>query len=480
MTVSRIARLSISLVALAVAPDAGAGNASNYVHLINGIDQFYGAGTSGQPGAGPANGAFRGVWRCFPGKMLHSPTLVVDAASPLLGSYATKVNSIHVVVGGSAGKVFRFPTIALTSSPGDCRFLTTAGTPNFGVFSVANLGPIVGGPLTTNQGPATVSFLGGVTNFVLTNPTPAWNFPVKIAFRLSGGAIGVPEAESLTLWVQDDPNQFGPGTRQYWTRSIDERNLCDSYSFLLDGAGTMFHLAPNEEWGLGFGTIDATLSAAITSLGPGPTGMNAHHAGFAQPYDLGSGTRTISITGSGGTGPGMASLGSEILGFAVYDEIDALYGGPLGSWQLVCANLWGAELTGQPTCSRRVSTFTTFPTGGPGGPVLDAGLPEMPRSVGKCDTLCATLHSNIIWIAATNFRTPLGGLNCPYFPVPAANSGSTGNNGGFAVPVPPFPPLVGLQLYFWSLNVDPTDTFLHPGADGGHHLTNGYDVLFFP
>lgn len=72
----------------------------------------------------------------------------------------------------------------------------------------------------------------------------------------------------------------------------------------------MYQLNSNQEWGIGFGTVDATLT-------------------------------TVNCAGINTSGAG---------------------------------------------CSKRVSTFFPFPTGGPGGPVLVTWMPEMPRSVGKIDS----------------------------------------------------------------------------------------------
>ncbi|MFG0317893.1 MAG: hypothetical protein ACF8XB_11515, partial [Planctomycetota bacterium JB042] len=174
---------------------------------------------------------------------------------------------------------------------------------------------------------------------------------------------------------------------------------------------------------------------------------------------------------------GSASIGSEFLAFNVYDEQ-----GP--SNRLAVANLAGFDpaATATGSCSKRTSTFQALPTGGPGGPVLSSAIPESPRSAGKLDALSTALLSNPTWIASTNHATTLAGNNIPYFPTPSANGGSNaaGSVGGFVLPIPPLPSLPGVELYFWSLNVDPTNAFLDPIAGEGHKLTNGYPVLLFP
>lgn len=475
MKLGRLAFAGLALsAAMFAAPQAVAGNGSNYVHLTNGLDYFF--------GKTPPAGNLVGAWRCFPSDMLHAPSLAL--AGPQAGTYATKVCAVHINVTGSPGSTLAFPTIALSSSTGKCNFLTSAGTLNFGLFSVAGFGTIIAGPLTGNSGPvAAVNLLAGVAGAAITNPAAAPNVIVLITLNLVGvfgNTIDVPVDESLVLWVQDDPNQFGTGTMQYWTGSFDERNLCSGYSFLFSGGtGTAFAFQAPIEWAIGFGTQDATLTTAINSLGAGPSTLNAHDAlqGFTPGFDAGSGTRTISITGTGGTALGSASIGSEFLAFNVYDEE-----GP--SNRLAIANIPGFDPTAQATgtCNNRNPNYIAFPTGGPGGPVLFGGVPEMPRSVGKIDTLATVLLGNGIWIASTNHGTIAGGNNLPYFPQAAANGGSNagGNVGGFPIPIPPFPTLPGIELFFWNFNVDPTNSFLDPAAGGGHKLTNGYPILFFP
>ncbi len=446
-------------------PECNEGSGGNYIHLLNGVDYFF--------GKTPPNGAFTGIWRCFPGKMLHSPTLDTKPGSPTFGTYATRISSIHATMTGSAGDLIRFPTIALSSSPGDCTFFTPSGNVNYGIASVASLGQVVVGPLADSSGPVPVTFLGGIANVVVANPTGSPGTIVQMGLDLSAtnATVGVPDGESLVLWIQDDPTQTGAGTMQYWTGSIDERNLCSGYSFLLSSSGGAFFFAPSFEWSIGLGTHDATLTTAITSTGPGPSSLNAHDAvqGFSPGFDAGSGARTISITGAG--------IGSEFLGFAIYDEQSVA-----GRFHLVVANAMGLQLPVAPTCSRSGSGFLSLPTGGPGGPVFSTLVPEQPRSVGKFDALSNLLLGNPLWLASTNFSSSPGSLNVPWFPSPAGNSGSnaSGANGGFVIPLPPLPSMVGKQLFLWGLSVDPSNAFLDLTANDGHSLTNGFDVLFFP
>jgi hypothetical protein len=471
----KFARLAVAGLALSAvmftAPQATAGNGSNYVHLTNGLDYFF--------GKTPPAGNLVGIWRCFPSEMLHSPTLSLTGTLP--GTYSTKVCAVHINVTASPGSTIAFPTIALSSSLGNCDFITSAGGLNFGLFSVSGFGTIIAGPLTSNAGPATVNLLAGVAGAALPSPSAAPNVIVLITLNLAGvfgQTIDVPENESLVLWVQDDPNQFGTGTMQYWTGSFDERNLCSGYSFLFSGGTfTAFAFVPSFEWAIGFGTQDATLTTAINSLGAGPSSLNAHDAlnGFTPGFDAGTGSRTISITGTGGTGIGSASIGSEFIGFNIYDENGA-------SNRLGVLNAWGFSTAGATCNNRASSTFIKLPTGGPGGGVVLGAIPEKPRSVGQFDVLANALLANGIWIASTNHATAAGANNLPYFPAAAINGGSNagGNVGGFPIPIPPFPTLPGIELFAWNFNVNPGNTFLDYGAAGGHKNTNGYSMLFFP
>ncbi len=432
------------------APVAHAGNGSNYLHLINGLDYFF--------GKTPPAGNFVGIWRCFPSSILHAPTLDTNPLNPTFGTYATRLCAIHVTITASALSTISFPTIALSSSAGKCNFLTSAGTTNFGLFSVPGLGIVVAGPLTGNGGPVpVVNLLVGIAGTSIPSPTTGPNQIVQLAISLVGvlGLPAVPEGDSLVLWIQDDPNQFGAGTMQYWTASGDEQNLCSGYSFLFSGSsGLAFSFAPSFEWSVGLGTLDATLTTTTASL--------------ALPFDAGSGSRTVSITGGGIVPPR--------LGLAVYDEASLT-----GTSRLGAANCMGFNLAGA-TCDDRSPTFVSLSAGGPGGPVLGAAIPEMPRSVGKIDACTNALLGNPTWVAATNHNTFPGALTVPWFPFPAGNSGSnaSGVNGGFTLPIPPLTVLIGAQLYFWSWPVDPTNSFLDFNVNGGHSNTNGYDVIFFP
>lgn len=461
-----VAALALSAVMFSV-QKAEAANGSNYLHLINGVDYFY--------GKTPPAGNLVGIWRCFPSEMLHSPTKVVNPGSGLVGTYATKIVAMHFTMSASAGKQITFPTVALSSGVGSCHFLTSGGTLNYGLFSVAGFGTIVGGPL---DGGGIVNLLAGVANANIAYPFSAPGFVFQILLNLAAvpgfpSTIPVPEGESLVFWVQDDPNQFGAGTMQYWTGSQDEQYLCSiSHSFLFSGGtGTAFAFIPAFEWSVGLGSLDATATPAIRSLGPGPSSLNAHDAvqGFNPGFDQGTGTLTIANSGSTGLG--------ETLGFAVYDE-NNIYG---GAFRLAYANLNG--VLGSCAGFTPAPGFAGTAAGGPfNGPTLSTAVPQMPRAVLTLDALTNLVLGNTIWILSTNHSTSFGGLNIPWTPNPADVSGGnmTGFHGGFGIPLPIHPAIPGLVIDWANFAVDNTDSFLDHAGGQGHSLSNSYKTTFFP
>ncbi|MBI4878502.1 MAG: hypothetical protein HY812_02425 [Planctomycetes bacterium] len=322
--------------------------------------------------------------------------------------------------------------------------------------------------------------IGGLA---FVNPAPGAGYIVQVALNLttlfgSPSSIAIFEGESVTLYVADDPTQCGaPLTWQYWTGSVDERNLCSSYSFLWSqGTGYVFAFVPWFEWAIGLGSIDATMTTVVQHDPAFDVGLYDAHsptAGFSPGFDQGSGSQTLSLAGPAGLG--------DFLGFAVYDDPN-FYG---GTGRLACGNIWGYDLTAAGTCVNRASnpSFIFFPTGGPGGPVLSGIWPQMPRCVGKIDTLFTALLANSIWVMSTNHSTAPGAMNIPWWPGSfGQNSGSnaSGLSGGFPIPVPQLPVLIGLDLFFWDWATDGSNSFLDHNQNKGHALSNGYYVLFFP
>ena len=471
---------TIILTVLAIAafwgsPRADAGNGSNYIHLLNGLDYFF-LGS-------PPNGALQGIWRCFPSDVLHSPTLVVDPSNPEVGSYASKVCAIHISGSTPPGGVFVFPTISISTSDGDCQFLRSGGTAlNFGLVPLPSIAPNVGfvvGPLSGNGVPAS----NLVTQLVLTgtsitNPASAPSIIVQLTLALAGvpgspSAIPVPSGDAMTLWLQEDPAQT-PSTRMYWAGSLDERNICSGYSFFLSASGAAFGFNSAWEYSTGVGTVDATLTAMITSTGGGPSSLNAH-AGTAFTQPVRSRLRRPHRLDHRDDAVPRDVDGGRDARLLHYDERNA-FG---GFGRLVVLNLWGVEATASATCSDRSPTFTKLPTGGPGGPVLTPLL-TAPRSVAQIDSLALHLLSNAVWIAATTHSGVAGGSNIPWFPAGAGISGSTGNTGGFALPLPIDPTLIGTQVFYSSLSLDAAGTSIAKLAAGGHSHSNSGSILFFP
>lgn len=448
----KLGRLAVASLAVSVGLGsmAEAGNGSNYIHMINGIDYFFGTA----PYTGPAG--LRGTWRCFPGDNLHSPTQVTDPGSPVVGQYATKICAVHQSVSASPGFTVVWPNITLSTSDGKCHFLASSGTAvNFAVASTGAAGFAVIGPLTGQGAPATISGAWVIGGSGFTNPFSAPNIIVATVLNLIGlfgspSAIPVPDGESLTLWHADPNNQAGAGTRMYYTGSLDERNICSGYSFLLSGGAgsalTAIGFNSAWEWATGIGTVDATMTNVVSvgASGGGPSGLNAHASttAFAQPYDPGTGAMTVSVTGT--TPFAATSSAGDILGYQTYDESNP-FG---GANRLIFLNLWKLNVLGLGSCVNGGTAnpnVITLGTGGPGGPQLSP-LGTKPRVVGQLDTISLTLASNPIWTGATIHGTVAGGNNIPWFPAAAGIGGSTGNTGGFAIPVPAIPQIIGVKI----------------------------------
>jgi hypothetical protein len=283
----------------------------------------------------------------------------------------------------------------------------------------------------------------------------------------SPSSITVPEGESLTLWMAEALTQ-GPGNYQYWTASEDEQALCSSLSGLASAIGTpngaVFAMPPNREFGLFIATDDASLMVGIA---PNPAGFGGPTMGTANPMDTGTGGRTISLT----TPP------APTLSFNSYDEGND-FG---GSGKIVFANLMGVNTVGSASCGAWSPGYAALPTGGPGGPVLSSLIPQQPRLVGQLDLVALNLATNTAWTLATTHNVTPGGNQYPMFGAfPAAMGGSTGNNGGFAIPIPNLPPLVGVQLFFSALGLNANNTAIAKNANNGHSHSNGYATIFFP
>jgi hypothetical protein len=473
---------------LGLVATASAGNGSNFQQLLNGEDFFYGGFFNPNNPVGT-----HGVWRCIPADVLHAPTMVTDPAQAgfTQGTYAAKISALHIAVAGSTGSTAIWPSIVLSSSDGDCR-IAPGGTLNFGfaststVFATTGLGFFGVGPLNGTV-PGTVNILAALLNAGFGGPFqagPSGAIVYGVQFNLtaifgSPSNITVPGGESVTYWASERFNQ-APGNYQYWAASEDERSICSSLSNLASAIGTpngaVFAMPTNREFGMFIATEDATLM-----VGVGPTmaatdiGVPNTTMGGANPMDTGTGGRTISLTGTtpeGGTGTGF-----DTLSFNSYDEGN-IFG---GSGKLIFANLMAVNLAGAASCGPWSAGYLGIPSGGPGGPVLSNVIPTNPRIVGQLDSVSINLITNPVWTGATLHNVAPGGNEYPMFPgFPSLMGGSSGNNGGFGIPIPNLPVLVGVQLFFSGVGLNASNTAIAKTADNGHSHQNGYATIFHP
>jgi hypothetical protein len=486
----KLGRLALAAIAATVGfgSDALAANGSNFLHLYNGTDFFFGGFVNPQFPVGT-----NGVFRCFPSDQLFAPTKVVGTTTVPAGQYATKICALHFGTLTSTGKTASWPTIALSSSDGDCRFVIGSGL-NFGLASATAFGAPAGsgyfifGPLNAS---AQVNLLALISGLQFVNPFP---LGTAVALQLDLNAvfgapstIAVPEGEALTYWQADDPLD-APGAYQYWIGSNDERNICSSMSYFasaLTGAGgAVFAFLPTFEWGIFFGTLDATMSVAVAPSAAPVGGAETHQdpAAYINRMDVGTGGRTFSLTGL--TPEGGNGLGFETLSLLTYDENNA-FG---GSGRLVFANLMSVNTGAVGSCGPWTPGYFAVPTGGPGGPALSNAIPQMPRIVGQLDAVALALIGNPVWVLSTSHNTLAGGGGPPptaaAFPLfanfPVAHGGSTGNSGGFAIPVPAIPTLIGLEVFLSSVGLNGAGTSIAKLANNGHSHSNGFPIKFHP
>jgi hypothetical protein len=477
-----------AMASVGFAATALAGNGSNFQQLTNGIDYFFGGFLNPQAPVGT-----HGTFRCVPSDVLHAPTLVVDPAWAgfTQGTYAAKVNAIHFTACASTGITAVWPNITLSSSDGDCRF-APGGVLNYGFassaafFGVGGFGWMGVGPLngTTPGAVNLLALIGGLTfgGPFTAGPTGATVYGLALdltALFGSPSTITVPGGESLTYWIAEDLVQ-GPLDYQYWVGSLDERNICSGMSFFASAIGTpngaVFAFQSSLEWGMFVSTLDATLMAAVAPSAFGVGGTDTTMAlGGLNPMDTGTGGRTLSLTGA--TPEGGNGLGFESLSFNSYDCANA-FG---GSGKLLFCNLMAVNALGTPSCGPWTAGYFGVPTGGPGGPVLSTLIPQNPRITGQLDAVALNLISNPVWTTLTLHAVAPGGNEYPMFPgFAAAMGGSTGNQGGFGIPVPNLAQLVGIQLYFSGVGLNAASSAIAKTANNGHSHQNGYAVLMFP
>jgi len=482
----KLGRLAFAAVAsVGFAASAFGANGSNFLQLMNGIDFFYGGFYN--PVNPPVN-VTNGFWRCIPSSVLHAPTVVVNAADPLVGTYAAKIDGLHFTSIASTGATATWPTIAFSSGDSDCRAVV-GGFLNFGFASAAafggtGLGWFAVGPTSGTQlnllalifnanfpGPHTLGATGAIVYGL--------NFTVAPLFGVS--SITVPEGQSVTYWMADDKAE-GPGAYQYQTGSENERAICSSLSFFASGvaavgtalAGAVFGSPTQREWGMFISTVDGALMAATaptTAIAGSNTTMGA-----ANPMDTGTGGLTVSLTGAtpeGGNGLG----GVEILSFNGYDQNNA-FG---GSGRLMFANLASVNALASPSCGPWSAGYFGLPTGGAGGPVLSNSIPQLPRITGQLDVIALNLIGNPVWTLSTIHNMTAAGNEYPMFPGFAALiGGSTGNNGGFGIPIPALPALVGVELFFSGVGLNATNSGIAAVSNNGHSHSNGWATFFFP
>lgn len=456
-----IAKTIAALLVGVTASIADAGNASNYVHLVNGID-FVMPQASSAPSIfnTPGGTALYGVWNCIDKESLYAPTKVVDPGDPSFGHYAAKLDAVEINVTHAPGGPIQFPLIVLSSGPGTCTFLTSAG-PNWSVASGFGNGfRAVVGP----SGTAAATIRAAFPNVSFPNPNVSASTIYTLALALTGGAssaLTIPEGENLTIFVHGDPNQTSSAPEGF-AGSSDERALCSSHSYLVNSFASgammprMFAFTPSTEWALGVSSIDAVLQAYVPAT-PGSGGANG-----AFGIDGGSGAADISVSPFG---PGQ-------FGFLVRDDDH-----PGGCGRFVLGNVAGFR-----SC---FNVGLALPSGGPGGPLISTSIPQHPRLVGQPDAMTSAMFlSAPQWLMLTGFDTAPSAINGPWLPVPSNGPvGASGVTGGALLTVPNHPMLPGIELLWWSHPLNgplATASALDPNVNNGHSNTLSCAMRFVP
>ncbi len=467
-----------------------ASNGSNYLQLLNGVDVFYGGKYNP-----PHPSGTMGVWRCIPADTMHAPTMTIDPVGTVPpGKYAYKIQRLNFTACASSGASAMWPTLALSSSDGDCRLTGGTGSGlNFGFvstmpfFGTGGWGHVAFGPLNSSSGTVNLLALVGGTQFAgpfQAGPTGALVYGIDLNLIWeSPSTIAVPEGESLTYWISESLTQ-GPGNYMYWTASEDERSVCSSMSAIASAIGTpngaVLRVPPNREFGMFVSTLDAAMTAAVapTAFDVGlPNTTMAAATGGVNPMDTGTGARTLSLTGQ--TPEGGNGLGFETLSFNTFAERS--FSDPhIGGGILVFANLMAFNSLGSPSCGPWSPGYVPLASGGPGGPVLSTKIPQRPRIVGKLDAVTLALIANPAWILSTLHDLDDAGAEYPMFPGFTVRGGSTGNTGGFAIPVPNLPSLVGVEMFFSGVHLTAGNTSIARTSNEGHWHTNGFATTFFP
>lgn len=449
------------LVSACVPTSVFAGNASNYVHLVNGVDFVMPqASTSPSIFSSPGGTALYGFWNCIDKESLYAPTMVVDPADSAFGTYAAKLDAVEINVTNAVGGPIQFPLIVLSSGPGTCTFLSGSAL-NWGIASGfgngfrAIVGPVGSGPATVRAAFPNVSF---------PNPNIGGSTLYTLALTLTGGAssaVTIPEGENLTIFLHGDPAQTAAAPDGV-AGSLNELALCSSHSYMVNsfasGAMTpkMFAFTPSFEWAFGVSSIDAVLQAYVP---PGPSGAEANGV-FG--IDGGSGAADISIS----------ALGPGRFGFLVRDDDH-----PTGCGRFVLGNVAGFR-----TC---FNVALALPSGGPGGPVISTAIPQEPRIVGRVDAMTSAILRTVPhWLMLTGFDTVPGALNGPWVPIPSSGPvGASGVTGGTLLTVPNHPMLPGIELLWWSHPLNgsiATATAVDPLVNDGHSNSLSCATRFLP
>jgi hypothetical protein len=486
MKLGRLAAIGLAVGLLG--SSAYAGNGSNFWHYQNGLDYYFFYAFPPQSGSA--------AWRCFPGAINHAPTKVVNFNDVNVGTYASKIETLWfntIAGGGFGGPPIVYPYVAVWSNVASCAIATSAGV-NWGLFTGGGVGMVIlGGPL---NGP-NLQLNAFVPNVVIPGSFPLGfinTIRLDVVASAAGApsAITIPEGSTTTLVQADKPNQGG-GSGQYFTGSVDDRKVCSAFGnsgLLLATAGsTTFFVfqafiatggAPPFlpiEWSNCVSTIDSVVELDVNTAGGGPSGLNPGPT-YALPYDNGN-NGVVSITGTTLNAP----TAGEIFGVSSFDDNNA-FG---GSNHLSYLNFSGIQIgypAPIPMCPTAggltQSPATAVPTGGAGGPALSVAIPQQPRLTGKVDFVTSNLLANPLWTGSTVHGVVPFGIDFPFYPAPVKCGGSSGNNGGAQIPIPPLGILVGLEVSMWQSCLNGAGTAIAKLANNGHSHTNITPIGFAP
>lgn len=443
--------VATSLLTTSIASDAARAE-GNYLSQINGIDDAALLPlTMGSPDSG--------IFRVFDSKILRAPTRVTN---PLdyngnYGSYAAKVEAIHFGVDTHpAVTTIDVPLLLVSTFPGPH---TLARGATFATITSSVQGYLgaVGYPGTN------ILFEAEDLSFPVTAGGPSGITEITIPFD---PPLTVAEGENLLIYLADARHQYNYTNEQSFLISDDENNAWESISYHLDTNGAISQMPNTVEFYLGASLVDAVTVSGNVLHGPGSSGLNSHWS-LPNPFDAGIGGRTISLSGYDVALGG--SFGSSAVTFATFDSTN-IYG---GSQRLVLASTYAVLVSD-------VSPGIALPGSGT-GPVLSTAIPEAPRIVNSLDLVSYSLLANPFWTLATTHSTTAGGGELPWYsaatPGPA---GSSGNVGGFAIPVPNIGSLVGIELSISSLALNATGTAIDKIGNSGHSHSMGYTFVFIP